>query len=117
MNIVRNPLFRLGVTLVSLMVCIGLLRSIFSQLRGSDIVGERKESLLREEQKNRQLKDRLKEATSSAFVEKQAREKLGLAMPGDTIVLLGEVKPTVNTTQVISEEMAPNWKRWWRLFF
>ena len=118
MRLVRNPLFRFILAIISLMVCVGLLRSIVSHLRRNDVVEEHRQSLVKEEERNRELKDRLKEATSPAFIEKQAREKLGLAKPGDTIVLM-------NTGAVVDAKSkheaaavgTSNWKRWWQLFF
>jgi|SRR3989344_4279210 len=117
MNSTRKSFIRLGITLVSIAVIVGFMRSIVRQINRTDVVGEHRETLLKEEARNRELKERLKEATSPAFIEKQAREKLGLAREGDTIVLLETPKTSTAHIQAEKVDTMTNWKRWWRLFF
>jgi cell division protein FtsB len=108
---------RYTIIVVSGIICIGLTRSIISTLRQNDVVSERKAVLEREMVRNKDLQEQLKIATSDAFLEKQAREKLGLAREGETIVLLGE--PQNSENQVNSSVSTPQsqWTKWWRLFF
>ena len=118
MNLTRKSFIRIGITVISVMVIIGFIRSISRQISRTDVVGEHREALLKEEEKNRELKEQLKEATSPAFIEKQAREKLGLAREGDTIVLLAKPKDSGINARVGGDgDTVANWKRWWRLFF
>lgn len=77
----------------------------------------RKEVLMKEDSRRSELLKRLREATSSAFVEKQAREKLGLAKEGDTIILLDKSQLTNSNNQFKQNEPKSNWERWWKLFF
>jgi cell division protein FtsB len=118
MNIVKHPLVRLGFAILCVIVSIGLLRSIIGHLRRTDVVGESRDTLVKEQKRNQELKDRLKEATSAAFIEKQAREKLGMAREGETIVLIDKSQSLrINNQTGISAEKLSNWKRWWKLFF
>jgi cell division protein FtsB len=118
MRIVNNPWLRLGITIISLIISIGLVRSIIGHFQRNDVVEESHEVLQKEEQRNKELQSRLKEATSSAYVEKQAREKLGLALPGDTIVLLGESKEMHTSLESEQKQHSgSHWEQWWKLFF
>jgi cell division protein FtsB len=108
--------FRLIVGIVSLFLSLGLLRSIVDHWQKRNIVVERQEALKREQERNSELISRLEEATSSAFIEKEAREKLGLVKEGDTIVLL-DTSQEAQLTIPRMKDLTPNWKKWWKLFF
>ncbi len=70
---------------------------------------------------NAGLEQAIAEAQSTSFIEKQVRDKLGLAKAGESIVIL----PDENTLrklapQTLDEENLlpdPNWKKWEKLFF
>ena len=63
------------------------------------------------------LREQLYYVQSNTFVEKEAREKLGMVKKNEYLVVapqassagaVGEVQPSVEK---------PNWQKWWRLFF
>lgn len=108
--------FRLVVGFLSFLFSIGLLRSIMGHITRQDIVTSREEVLKKEEERKRELEASLVEATSAAFIEKQAREKLGLVKPGDTVVLLGPSEGLETADSEKTRAMS-NWEQWWRLFF
>ncbi len=117
-KLARNRLVRALFLLLCLMLSIGIVRSVWSLAQKKGIVGERQAVLQELEVKNKELKQRLEEATSSAFVEKQAREKLGLVREGETVVILDKAKIQAiagagNSMQVVM----PLWRQWWKLFF
>jgi cell division protein FtsB len=116
MNIIRHPFFRFTIIIVSSLVCFGLIRSIVGNIRRNDLVSERQAVLEREKERNMLLQEKLREATSASFLEKQAREKLGLVREGETIVLVGKPRAEESQSQGSSESLSL-WKRWWRLFF
>lgn len=55
------------------------------------------------------------------FIEKEAREKLGLAKPGETVVVLPDEEVLQKLAPGIEEETLPEklpvWRRWVELFF
>ena len=102
--------------LISLIVAFGLARSVVGHFFRIDVVEEHRQALLKEEKRHLKLLSDLAEATSAAFVEKQAREKLGLAKPGDSIVLLQDEAP-ISSGSASDVQPKSNWERWWRLFF
>ncbi len=63
--------------------------------------------------KNQELKKRLAEVDNPQFIEKEARDKLGYAKEGETILVL----PTQSDqTSPQTEDNTPNWKKWWNLY-
>lgn len=73
---------------------------------------------LREE--NRKLDEKLKEVRNVEFVEKQLRDKLGLAKEGEIVIILPEEEVLRKLAPTIEEEEEalpdPNWKKWAKLF-
>ena len=107
---------RLLLGVFSLILCVGLVRSLYSQLFKEDAVEQRKQGILKETMRNAELKRKLEEATSSAYIEKLAREKLGLVREGDTVVLL-DMSGLRGKNQLNKETTLTNWEAWVRLFF
>ena len=69
------------------------------------------------EAENKILKKRLSVVSSSEFIEQQAREKLGLAKAGETVVLISDekIKQTVGATESAQVRL-PNPLGWWKVF-
>ncbi len=116
-TVIRHPLVRLGIALVSMIVSAGLIRSILSLWRKKDLVRQRRMVLERVEKEHAELQRKLEEATSSAFVEQIARNKLGLIKEGEKIVLMEIPTGNNETADGSGEDDLPNWKKWWQLFF
>lgn len=115
MMLFRHSLTRFILGIISLSLSVGFLRSIYAQIRKGDQVSERKMRYENELHRNVELKKRLEEATSSAFVEKLAREKLGLVQENDTVVLLDTTAVSrQNADGKVSTQS--NWDAWWGLF-
>ena len=69
---------------------------------------------------NEALKQELGHVQSEAFIEKEAREKLGMAKPGETVLFLPqEIEGIANFVSFgkNEEKELPNWQKWWKLFF
>jgi cell division protein FtsB len=115
MKILRHPFFRLMIIVVSCLICYELLGSIISNVQRIDFVARRTAVLKKEQQRNAELQEELRTATSASFLEKQAREKLGLVKDGETIILMG--KPDQSEGQQPLQTPQDRWERWWKLFF
>ena len=64
---------------------------------------------------NKLLRKRLAEVSSDAFVEREARDKLGMGKEGEVIVILPQM--TNDKLQITNQsENKPIWKRWWELY-
>ncbi|MDO8571801.1 MAG: septum formation initiator family protein [bacterium] len=114
MRLFSGRIARIALIILAAGIIIGLSRSILS-LRGRNGIVSERESKLKEVQAEHDLLQRkLAEAESPSFIEKEARNKLGMVRDGEVLVLLEE-----NTGVPQSEENQadlPNWKQWVALF-
>ncbi len=68
---------------------------------------------------NDQLKQKMTQVAQPGFIEEIARNKLGLARPGETIVIIPEqaISQVLGVQKQVSEVKLPNWQAWLRLIF
>jgi cell division protein DivIC len=110
-----RKLVRIAALVICIVVGVGIVRSVYTLSQKKGIITERQQVLTELTAKNRQLQEDLREATSPAFIEQAARDKLGLVREGETIVIMDKV-PGGPDNQKNSQEL-PSWKQWWQLFF
>lgn len=106
---------RIAVALISLGLAISAGRTIVELWQRRDVVGVRKQELARIQAENMSLQDKLRDMGSDAYVEKVARDQLGMIKEGETIVMLPE--GAVQGKGSGEDASMPNWKKWWSLFF
>lgn len=117
MKITRFRLLKPIIWIIELTVIISLLGSIISIAKKRDVVGERTHALREVEAQHARLKSKLSEAQSAAFVEKEARNKLGLVKPGEVVVLVGQGVSSASSDILQVGQVLPRWQQWWQLFF
>lgn len=118
MKRIRQPFMRLLIVGISLSVVVSLSRSVWRLWKKQDVVHEREVVLEQEKEVNIKLNKELDEAKTPQFVEREAREKLGMVKEGETVVIMPNDQYPISNIQIKSEEdTLPNWKKWWRLFF
>jgi len=70
---------------------------------------------------NEELEKQLETAKSQVYIEKQLRDKLGLAKEGEIIVILPDADTLRKLAPEIPEEEEtlpdPTWRKWMKLFF
>lgn len=115
MSGIRTRLFGIGVLLVNLLIILSLVRSVYDIRKRGDIVSERRKELNLLESENVRLKKSLEEAQSPEYIERLARNKLGMAKPGDTIILFE--KPDASGSARNQGDIRSNLQKWWGLFF
>jgi cell division protein DivIC len=103
----------LGIIIFLLIVIRNLIMSI-SSLSGETTVTSLKSELDEKKKENAFLKQQLKNVQTEAFIEQEARNKLGLVKEGEYIVLL---PPPEEEQQKAKIKDKPNWQKWWDLFF
>jgi hypothetical protein len=69
------------------------------------------------EKENESLKKRLFEVRSDDFVEREARDKLGMGKEGEMILILPEMNKLEASSAKDSEERQETWRKWWNLYF
>ncbi len=119
MKFLRSRTFRFLLAALCIAILVSQVRSLATILRRGDVVGERKLQLADIEAQNQRLRQNLAEAQSGEFIEKTAREKLGMIKEGEKIVIVGNdqsASPPAAGEDNGSQDTA-NWKKWWSLFF
>lgn len=92
-----------------------ILRSTGSYNRLDQIADE----VYKFEAENKMLKKKLSDVNSPIFIEKAAREKLGLGKIGERVVLISDekIKQTMGATDSAKSARLPNWQGWLKVFF
>lgn len=110
----RSSLFRLLVLAISLGLCVSAARTIVGLWQRRDLITNRQKDLSRIASENATLRRQLEETRTEQYVERVARDKLGLVRDGETIILLpdAETKGREDDSLVPTES---NWRQWLRL--
>ncbi|TSC85339.1 MAG: septum formation initiator [Microgenomates group bacterium Gr01-1014_16] len=88
--------------------------NVWRLYKAGDRVGEARKELAETQAEQEQLKSRLEYVQSEEFIEREAREKLGLGKPGEEVVIVPT--PIRNQESGIKIQDEPNWRKWWRLY-
>jgi cell division protein FtsB len=112
-----------------IVVCLLFFSSYSSRLaRRAEVVAEMhqwEQKIAGAEQRKLVLEDKLAYYSSDEYADKVAREQLGLAKPGDQVIVVIETTPvptsapaeaTENETQRAIDDSAPLWQQWLSLF-
>lgn len=104
--------------IATLLVAYNLASQITAALKSGDRLSAAAEAVYQLEAKNKQLKNKLSQIQTPQFIEKQARDKLGLAKAGESIVVIPEDKlKLIMGASTSSQPRYPNWLGWWKVFF
>lgn len=114
----KSRLSQLVFIVIGLMMIVGLSKNILRLLKVDDRIEEIERNVAELRQKNQELKEAREYYSSDEFVEKEARNRLNLAKPGETMVILPSNLAEILGRKDNQEVRAvPNWKKWWDLFF
>lgn len=102
------------VVIVCILIINGLIQSIYDLWKKQDLVGSAREELVREKQKNQELKAQLVYVQSKEFVEEEARNKLFMVKPGEAGVIVPE--ELIKKKEEEKAIVVPNWQQWINLF-
>jgi cell division protein FtsB len=117
MTIFKHSIVRLLIIVFCAFISLGTIRSLWNTWHNGEQIGERRSVLKSEQEKHGKLSSQLSEATSSAFVEREARNKLGLVRDGETVILMGTPAVGDDQLQNVPHVSYSRWQLWWRLFF
>lgn len=113
---------RIGLILaiiVAVFVVYSLLIQILNALKSGERLSTEADILYKLEAKNKELKKNLSRIKLPEFIEKEARNKLGLSKPGETIIVIPDdkIKEILQGSASAQETRLPNPLGWWKLFF
>jgi cell division protein FtsB len=107
------------VVVLILVILIGysIIKEKKNQQQTVDAIASLKQEIQTFENRNLELVEMVKYLRSNQFIEKEARQKLGLQQPGEKVVIIpaldqGQVAGAV--TRALSQ---PNYVKWWKYFF
>jgi cell division protein FtsB len=118
---IKALLVKYGVIFLAIFFAISLIGNVYKIRSAKKRFDDAQEKLasLKEEQKT--LEEQLNVVKSQAYIEKQARDKLGLAKEGEIVLVLPDKEVLKSLSPRKSEESSltlpdPNWKKWMKLF-
>lgn len=114
----RNRLIQLVVIILGLCLIVKLSKDILRLLKAGEQIRLAEQRVLQLEKEKKELSEKRQYYYSQDFIEEEARNKLNMARPGETIVILPPNLEELLGRQKLKQALElPNWKRWWKLFF
>lgn len=110
----KRRIFTFLILLFGIYLIISLSRSVWNLWQSGKRIQEAEMKVEKLKAYNLKLKEEVAESKSPEYIEKMAREKLNMAFPGETLIIISEElkKPPER-----EKENIPHWQRWWKLFF
>lgn len=110
-----KTLILLGIIIILLLLIKNIVGSISSLRQNSRIVSDLRQQEQDELQKRDFLRQQLYYSNTQEFVERQAREKLGMIKPGEKIVIVPH--PIEDPDVESGIDNTSNWRKWWNILF
>ena len=119
-KIKAKKLFGLAIWILAFLLLISTVKNIQKVADINSAVRTEKAKVEKMQEENAQLAAQIAQTQGDAYIEKQIRDKLGLAKPGEAIVVLPDADILRQLApQIPVEENTlpdPNWKKWMKLF-
>lgn len=112
----HNKLLQYAIFIISLGLCLSATGTIIDLWHRKDLLTTRQNDLNRILSENRKLSQQLRDSQTDSYVERIARDKLGLVKDGEAIILLPPSSKE-GSTRTSDDAKKPNWQKWWSLFF
>ncbi len=114
----QRKVIKIIVILIGILLIIKLSRDILRLLKSGEQVKLAQDQVQLLEEEKQVLLEKYQYYQSDEFIEEEARNKLNMARPGETIVILPpNVGELVGRTNSQPEPEIPNWQKWYQLFF
>jgi len=114
----HKRLIKIIIVIIGTGLIISLSRNIYRLLKADDQVKLAQENLKKLEEEHQELLKKKEYYQSEEFVEKEARNKLNLSKPDETVVILPpNLGQTVEKIGSTPTRELPNWQEWLKLFF
>ena len=111
----RNRLLRLGTIFVCLYLIVTIAASMVDLWRAGDKFTSRQQKLAQLQAQQRDLLREKKKVESPDYLEKIARDDLGLSKPGEEILVIPPELLADHNSVAASGDATPNWEKWARL--
>lgn len=111
---IKTPFFWWLLLIFSFFFLINNFNQLKTWLKAKKIVFQRQNRVVELESEFERQQEQKEYVQTSDFVEKEAREKLGLAQPNQVKIIVPDWENTPTPAPILS---LPNWKKWGKLFF
>ncbi|MCX6816392.1 MAG: septum formation initiator family protein [Candidatus Beckwithbacteria bacterium] len=114
----KKRIFVYLIMILSVTISVKLIKDIIKLKAADKRIIEAEQGLTKAKNEQEQLKQKLAESTQGDWWEKQVRNVLNMARPGEEVVVVPEeVGKVTEVTKVIKvEEELTNWQKWWQVF-
>ena len=116
----RGKLTKYALIVLLVIFSTSLARNIAKIKKFNKAISDKQEKIDKIRKENEEIKKKLEEAESQAYIEKQLRDSLGLAKEGEMVVVLPDDEVLRSLAPKLEEEENvlpdPTWKRWLKLF-
>lgn len=108
----------LAIFIVSLFAY-NIIVQIVSAARSTERLNTMTNNLTELQKQNSNLKREFERVQTPEFIERQARDKLGMSKKGETIVVIPDekIKEVLGGSKSAEIKKIANWLGWWKLFF
>ena len=104
-----------------LLMFVSLIRNILRVVESNKRIEKAQDQVERLKKENEELEEKLAVTKSEGYIEKQLRDKLGLAKEGEIVIVLPDEKILETLAPKLEEEEEtlpdPNWKKWLKIFY
>lgn len=113
----RKTGLQIAIIFVGIILIIKLCGDILRLRRAADQIEIAEKRVEQLEDEKRELLKKKEYYQSEEFIEQEARNKLNMARPGETIVVLPQTGGKSSEFGEKKTEELQNWQKWWKLFF
>lgn len=110
----KRRFIRVTIFLICILLIVNLSRSLVDLWKKGDSLDQEEERFAKARFENEELTRESEKLQSPEYIEREARDKLGLAREGETVVVIPEITQQVSTTTNQTEEISQNtvWRQW-----
>ena len=106
---------------IFLLMFASLIRNILRVVESNKRIEKAQDRVEKLKGENEKLEEKLAVTRSEGYIEKQLRDKLGLAKEGEIVIVLPDEKILETFAPSLEEEEEtlpdPNWKKWLKMFY
>jgi cell division protein FtsB len=113
----RDKLITTSLIVIGFYLIVSSVKDIWFLSQKGQEVEKAQKTLDKAVEEKQRLEKQLQYTESPDFVEKEARNKLGMSKPGETVIILPtNVEQIVGSPEEPKKVEIPNWKKWGILF-
>jgi len=114
----KNKFFQIIGILLGLILVVKITGDLLHLFKAWQQIEKIEKKVAELEEKKKELSEKYQYYQTPEFIEEEARNKLNMAKPGETIVILPpNIKNLNSDYKAQFSPQIPNWKKWWNLFF